>query len=253
VSELSAFDLGQKSGSTFRESVETQLTAMMNKLGISTASLTTDSGTGSYGSGGRYTGGRSAGGRAGSRSIGGGHEFHAPDKPYRGEPVLGEDTPADTDAAKALRSGFKSAQEHEAGIRHGTGTEAEATPDSVRAAMEDPNRAAASAQAAGRRPEGGSASTDEAIQRAAKDSGIDVNTMRAIASIESSMDPGSNRNKKINTRVYIKSAERSGKSSARATFTTLKTTRQPLDECLLRTAKNSNAPWGATRPISNYI
>lgn len=44
-------------------------------------------------------------------------------------------------------------------------------------------------------PAAGSKNVDEAIQAAAKSAGIDVNTMRAIASIESSMNPASNMNK----------------------------------------------------------
>jgi hypothetical protein len=42
-------------------------------------------------------------------------------------------------------------------------------------------------------PNLGSMETDAAIQEAAKSAGVDVNAMRAIASIESSMNPGSNR------------------------------------------------------------
>lgn len=41
----------------------------------------------------------------------------------------------------------------------------------------------------------GSAATDDAITRAAKESGVDVNTMRGIASIESGMNPSSNANR----------------------------------------------------------
>lgn len=46
----------------------------------------------------------------------------------------------------------------------------------------------------GSAPRTGSAETDRAIREAAREGGIDVNTMRAIASIESGMNPGSNRN-----------------------------------------------------------
>jgi hypothetical protein len=41
----------------------------------------------------------------------------------------------------------------------------------------------------------GSADTDAAIKRAAKEAGVDVNTMRGIASIESGMNPSSNANR----------------------------------------------------------
>ena len=46
----------------------------------------------------------------------------------------------------------------------------------------------------GRPPVGGRGDTDKAIRDAAAANGIDVNTMRAIASIESDMNPQSNRN-----------------------------------------------------------
>lgn len=42
-------------------------------------------------------------------------------------------------------------------------------------------------------PHSGAADTDRAIRDAARTAGVDVNTMRAIASIESDMNPGSNR------------------------------------------------------------
>jgi len=51
------------------------------------------------------------------------------------------------------------------------------------------------AEATGRRPTSASPETDAAIVDAAKKFGFDPNTFRAIASIESSMDPESNRNR----------------------------------------------------------
>ena len=49
---------------------------------------------------------------------------------------------------------------------------------------------------AGRPPQAGTTDTDAAIRRAAQEAGIDVNTMRAIASIESGMNPESNRGRR---------------------------------------------------------
>jgi hypothetical protein len=135
-------------------------------MGVSTASLS----TGDYGSGTSRSGGIGAGrgrgsGRAGSRSLGGGGTYHAAEKPYRGEPVLGDEkaeppfqtTPEEAsrigDAQKALREGLKGAQDTESRIQHGAGTENAGTSDAARdpamakaidEAAHDPSKALAS-------------------------------------------------------------------------------------------------------------
>ncbi len=142
-----AFSIGERAGSRFRESVETQLEAIAAKYGVRTASLA----EGPYSSGPASTfsrgGGiskRGAGQRGGRRTGGGDHA--APERAYHGEPVLDEGTAADTDAAKAIREGFKNAQDSESHIPHGKGTEAEALSDTAR----DPNAARAAAVQAAR-------------------------------------------------------------------------------------------------------
>src|SRR5580704_9155853 len=94
-----AEEIGTHVGERFKTSTIDQLNAILAKLNIRTADL--GGSTSSYGSrvGGYGQGVGRAGGRAGSsRSIGGGHTWHAADKPYRGEPVLDEGVAADTDA-----------------------------------------------------------------------------------------------------------------------------------------------------------
>jgi hypothetical protein len=158
----SSFVIGQRVGQKFKDSTIDQLNAILAKAGVNVASLG-DGGASEYGSGGRYTGGGRSGtghrancGR--SRSIGGGHEFHAADRPYRGEPVLDEGIAADTDAARSLREGFKQAQDSESHLQHGAGTPDHGTSDAARdpgaakesaiaAATRDPSKAAGSQQA----------------------------------------------------------------------------------------------------------
>jgi murein DD-endopeptidase MepM/ murein hydrolase activator NlpD len=83
--------------------------------------------------------------------VGGGETYEAyhpapGEKRYRGEPVLGADEAPSGDAQKAVRAGFQKAQDSEQHIRHGQGTEAQATSDAVRAATENPAEARRSAQ-----------------------------------------------------------------------------------------------------------
>ena len=136
MSGETAYELGETSGRRFRESVETQLSPIAQKLGVNVASLG-DGGVGEYGRGvGPY--GRGGGiskrgaGQRGGRRTGGGETHQSAEKPYHGEPVLGEDEAPTGDAAKALREGFKGAHDTEARIKHGAGTEAEGTPGAVR-------------------------------------------------------------------------------------------------------------------------
>jgi hypothetical protein len=58
-----------------------------------------------------------------------------------------------------------------------------------------PHAGGGTTEATGRRPTAASPETDAAIVEAANQFGFDPNTFRAIASIESSMDPASNRNR----------------------------------------------------------
>ena len=138
-------ELGEKVGQHFGDSLISQLLNVAKQKGVRVSNLTTGDGY-SQGPGSRYSGA----GRPGSRHVGGGHEYHAPsEKPYHGEPVLGEDEAPTGDAAKALREGFKSAQDTESRVPHGKGTEAEARSDAVRAAMENPAEARQSLQLQG--------------------------------------------------------------------------------------------------------
>ena len=192
----SSFVIGQRVGQKFKDLTIDQLNAILAKAGVNVASLG-DGGASEYGSGGRYTGGgRSAGGRAGSRSIGGGHTYRAADKPYRGEPVLDETVPADSDAAKAIREGFKGAQDSEIRLQHGAGTPDQGTSDTARdpgaakesdrsAATRDPNLAQASAGTTGKSL-AATFTPDELAEanKVAKKLGVSVELIAGVARIE---------------------------------------------------------------------
>ena len=132
-----SFSIGDRVGERYKNSVIDQLSAIAAKAGVRVSSLT----EGGYSSGpaSRYSGagrGRSGSGRTP------GQTYHAkPEPAYHGEPVLGEGVAADTDAAKAIREGFESAQDSKSHISHGAGTKSAALPDAAR----DPNAARAAA------------------------------------------------------------------------------------------------------------
>ena len=134
-----ASSIGTRVGERFKISTISQLEAIANRLGVRVADLGGSTSEYSSGPASRYGGGR--GRSAGARRTGG-ETYHAPsEKAYHGEPVLSEDEAPTSEAARAIREGFANAQNTEAHIPHGAGTEAEARSDVARAATQNPAEA----------------------------------------------------------------------------------------------------------------
>ena len=147
MSGETAFELGETTGRRFEKSVISSLERIASQAGVRVADL--GGSTGEYGRGvGGYANGMGrtgrGAGRPGSRSLGGGHEYHAAEPAYRGEKILGEDqalaTPTAKDPGAAKESDVSATTRDPSNAARMSATEA---------ATRDPNKAQSTRSVAG--------------------------------------------------------------------------------------------------------